>query len=410
MTRLKLMLCGTALAAMLALSSFFMANHRPNTAWDQQAYIWQRVWTKEHADALLQSRNLFSALRVLALQHHSQTGWANLSIDYDELKKDGRPLWLVVRLDEQLNPADRPAIYQHIFALTQSWQARGLNLLGVEIDHDAASARLPEYLQFLQGLKQGLPPALQLSITALPTWSSSPIFPKILQLTDQSVLQVHAVLSPEQGLFDAKLALGWIKRYSQLSDRPFRAALPAYGMGLTRVGSKDWQVESESPLRMANNKQELTVAPQQLAQFIQQLQTQRLPSLQGLIWFRLPLASDQRAWSLSTLSAVILQQPLTPNWQVKIHSLPAKLNETKQLHDIVLHNAGPADAPLPRQISIVASDCLAADAIGNYQLASDRSQQHFKLIKPDQLRSGQSRPIGWLRCTSLQEDKTLVSP
>ena len=35
------------------------------TPWDQQTYIWQRVWTPQHQDALLQSHELFSGLRVL---------------------------------------------------------------------------------------------------------------------------------------------------------------------------------------------------------------------------------------------------------------------------------------------------------------------------------------------------------
>ncbi len=32
---------------------------------DQQVYIWQRLWTAQHEDALKQSRNLFSTLRIL---------------------------------------------------------------------------------------------------------------------------------------------------------------------------------------------------------------------------------------------------------------------------------------------------------------------------------------------------------
>ncbi|SQI29604.1 Uncharacterised protein [Serratia plymuthica] len=44
-------------------------------------------------------------------------------------------------------------------------------------------------------------------------------------------------------------------------------ALPAYGMGLLGVDAQGAQVESEASLRVAGNPRELTVAPQQVADF-----------------------------------------------------------------------------------------------------------------------------------------------
>ena len=145
---------------------------------------------------------MFGALRVLALQVHPREGWREIPADLSLLKQDGRPLWLVARLDGQLPQLDQEAIIQRLLALTQRWQAAGLPVTGVEIDHDAATARLPDYQRFLQRLRQRLPTALQLGITALPAWIGSPNLPGVLQQADSSVLQVHAVLSPQQGLFD----------------------------------------------------------------------------------------------------------------------------------------------------------------------------------------------------------------
>ncbi|MGO2369245.1 MAG: DUF3142 domain-containing protein, partial [Serratia sp. (in: enterobacteria)] len=57
-----------------------------------------------------------------------------------------------------------------------------------------------------------------------------------------------------------------------------------------------------------------------------------------------------------------------------------------------------------------AGECLAADAAGNYRLESEPQRQRFVLIHSDQLRAGQSRPLGWLRCQQLMPGGTLVIP
>ncbi|CAI1162057.1 DUF3142 domain-containing protein [Serratia quinivorans] len=374
--------------------------------WDNQVYVWQRVWTPQHAAALAQSRDLFSTLRVLGLQIHPREGWREIPVNLSLLKQDGRPLWLVVRLDGQLAQLDGSAIRQRLLKQVQQWQAAGLQVIGVEIDHDAATARLPDYQHFLQQLRQQLPRSLQLGITALPTWIDSAALPGVLQQVDSSVLQVHAVLSPQQGIFSGPLALRWVKQYAKMTQRPFRVALPAYGMGLVGFDAQGAQVESEASLRVAGTTRELTVAPQQIADFLHQLNAQTTPHLRGIIWFRLPLADDRRAWSLTTLRTVIENQPLSVNWLVKISPQP----QQNGLNDLILHNNGPIDAPLPHEIVITASDCLAADAAGNYRLESEPQRQRFILINGDQLRAGQSRPLGWLRCQQLTPGGTLVTP
>ncbi|AHG20478.1 hypothetical protein Z042_13195 [Chania multitudinisentens RB-25] len=373
-------------------------------AWDQQVYLWQRVWTAQHATALAASHDLFSTLRVLGLQVHPREGYREIPVNTPLLKQDGRPLWLVVRLDGQLKQLDETVIRQRLLQQLQRWQAAGLTVVGVEIDHDAAVARLPAYQHFLQQLRQQLPTSLQLGITALPAWMDSPALSGVLQQTDSSVLQVHAVLSPQQGLFDGPLALRWASQYARISTKPFRVALPAYGMGLVGIDAQGAQVESEVSLRVAGATQELSVAPQQVADFLRQLAARKLPRLQGIIWFRLPLADDRRAWSLTTLRAVINNQPLTASWQVKF------LPQQNGLYDLHIYNDGPVDAPLPREIGINTGNCLAADAVGNYRLETTAEQLRFIRISNAQLRTGQSRPLGWLRCQQLTPGGTYVTP
>ena len=197
------------LLGLLVLLSLIGCEPAPQKVFDQQLYIWQRQWRPAHAEALAQTRTQFSTLRVLALQAQPQEGWTRARIDAAMLKADGRPIIAVVRLDGQLPQLDSAAIHGQIQQLLSDWQAAGLVVAGLEIDHDCASARLPAYAELLTELRQELPAQLKLSITALPAWLASPTLEKLLTSVDSSVLQVHAVSNPAQGLFAPQTALRW---------------------------------------------------------------------------------------------------------------------------------------------------------------------------------------------------------
>jgi len=178
---------------------------------DQQLYVWQRQWTPAHEPALNDSRSDFSTLRVLALQAFPNAGWSRARIDTELLKRDARPLIAVIRLDGQLKALDPQAVTAQILQVLADWQGQGLTLSGVEIDHDAGSARLSAYTEFLTHLRDALPANLRLSITALPAWLDSPQLPALLATVDSSVLQVHAVSDPRRGLFAPEQAGRWAK-------------------------------------------------------------------------------------------------------------------------------------------------------------------------------------------------------
>ncbi|AVJ15833.1 hypothetical protein CLM71_01040 [Serratia sp. MYb239] len=397
------------LLVLLAFGAWLAGRHQALSAppvWDQQVYLWQRVWSAQHAPALAASRDLFSSLRILALQLHPREGLRVMPVDTALLKQDGRPLWLVARLDGSQPRWDEERLYSRLLQLVQQYRAAGLSVVGIEIDHDAATARLPQYRDALRRLRRQLPADVQLSITALPAWLDSPQLPALLRQVDSSVLQLHAVLSPQQGLFDSRLALRWTQRYAQVTNKPFRIALPAYGMGLVGVDAQGAQVESEASLRVAGSLRELTVAPQHIADFLQRLSAHPQPHLRGVVWFRLPLAGDRRAWSMNTLRRVIRQQPLHSRWQVKMRPQP----QQNGLYDLIIANDGPADAPLPTAVTLAAGDCLAADAVGRYRLDSTATQLRFIRTGDELVRAGQSRPLGWLRCQHLTPGGIRVTP
>ena len=77
-------------------------------------------------------------------------------------------------------------------------------------------------------------------------------------------------------------------------------------------------VESEVTLERGGTRRELLADPQQLSQLGRQLRNDPPAHLAGLIWFRLPLANDRRAWSLTTLRAVARGDALDSRLTLKL--------------------------------------------------------------------------------------------
>ena len=375
----------------------------PAPSLDQQLYIWQRQWTPAHEAALRQSHGDFSSLRVLALQAFPGAGWSRARIDPAMLKADGRPLIAVIRLDGQLKSLDQEEVLAQVQQVLGHWQAQGLTPVGVEIDHDAGNARLPAYGTFLTRLRQTLPATLGLSITALPAWLDSPALPGLLETVDSSVLQVHAVSDPRQGLFDPKQALRWAERWSDITTRPFYLALPAYGVALLTPESGGPVVESEVPIDRGGERRELLADPQQVAGLTAALRAEPPKHLAGLIWFRLPLAGDRRAWSLTTLGAVARGDSLDSR-------LGVHLQEQDGLYDIRLVNRGNLDSPWPQRLTLAVGGCDGVDALAGYTLQQTPGLLTFTRIQEGRLAAGAQRAIGWARCTKIDQGGFNVYP
>lgn len=370
---------------------------------DQQLYVWQRQWTPAHDAALRESRNDFSTLRVLALQTFTQAGWSRARIDPALLKRDGRPLIAVIRLDGQLKAVDRDEVIAQIRQVLNDWQAQGLILSGVEIDHDAGNARLPAYREFLGHLRAALPASLPLSITALPAWLDSPQLPALLAAVDSSVLQVHAVSDPRRGLFDADQAWQWTQAWSRITAKPFYLALPAYGVALLPTESGAPVVESEVPIERGGERRELLADPQQLSKLGARLRADPPAHLLGLIWFRLPLANDRRAWSLTTLQAVARGDTL-------VSRVTLKLSAHNGLYDISVSNQGNLDTAWPARLTLAVQGCEGADALAGYTLQQRADLLTFTRLREGRIPAGGQRAIGWARCTQIDQGGSNVHP
>jgi hypothetical protein len=370
---------------------------------DQQLYIWQRQWTPSHEAALRDSRADFSTLRVLALQAFPQARWHRALIDPELLKHDGRPLIAVIRLDGQLKSLDQNEVTLQIQQVLSDWQTQGLTVAGLEIDHDAGNARLSAYREFLLHLRTVLPVSMPLSITALPAWLGSADLPALLAAVDSSVLQVHAVSDPRRGLFDPDQARQWTNAWSRITKKPFYLALPAYGVALLPNDGGAPVVESETRIERDGKRQELLADPQQLSQLAAQLRNDPPNHLAGLIWFRLPLANDRRAWSLTTLRAVSRGDAL--------HSrLTLSFTEHQGLYDVSLINQGNLDSAWPERVTVAVQGCDGADALAGYTLQQGPDLLTFTRLREGRIAAGGQRAVGWARCSKIDQGASNVHP
>lgn len=362
----------------------------------QGVYVWQRVWGPALEASVAATPQFAGSLRVLALQTGPGARRAEPEPNWSLLQKTGLPITLVVRIDGSSGDlaAQSAPLQQAVLAQLNRWREHGIVAAGVEIDYDCATAQLPVYAQWLTQLRPQLPPATALSITALPAWRDAAALDAVLAAVDLSVLQVHAVQNPAQGLFDAALARRWVADWVRRSaTKPFLVALPAYGarLKLDEDGAVA-AVESEQrlPQRSADSR-ELVVDPREVAALIVDLEARRYPQLAGFVWFRLPQDGDERAWTLRTLRAVIERTPLEADLRITVTPVSGgSLNLT-------LHNDGSVDMPSPPRLR-VHGDCTVGDGVNDYTLVRDAGLYLRRADAAGVLRAGMSRPFAWLRC------------
>lgn len=383
----------------LLLLLMVMACAKPSsTELPHDSYIWQRVWTPALLESIRISAPYIRQWRVLAAENEIGNVFRVMKIDTGVLRETAKEVTPVFRLNGGL-PIPESA-EQVILKTARVWRQANLNISGIEIDYDCPTSKLAVYMQFLSKLSPALHKnGLKLNITALPTWLNSLALVKLLSVSDEVVLQTHAVLNPTQGLFDAKQALAWIKAFAAISPVPFRVALPNYGSRVVwNAAGHIVNVESESSEGVVDAyAAELSADPLSVAEFVSVLKQSSVDHLVGLAWFRLPTAADVRAWSLQTWLAVLKGEALTPRF-----SAQAKSSENNTTFDILLSNDSAIDGIAPHLIRLQANlgHCLLADGLNHYQARIEDNDVLFALSESIRLRAYQSVMIGWAHCDS----------
>lgn len=127
-------------------------------------------------------------------------------------------LWIVYRAHTLRWPE---SVYKQLLGQVQRWRQAGNAVTGIQIDFDARTRYLQDYVAFLKDLRQRLPAHYKLSITGLMDWSSNADPQAIGQLkgvVDEVVVQTY------QGRHSIANYAAYLPRLSQLG-LPFKIGL-----------------------------------------------------------------------------------------------------------------------------------------------------------------------------------------
>ena len=186
-------------------------------------WVWGGVASQP---ALAHARTLYILQGQVATPRRSRQAPAQLIAQGMAMPRLGAgQVWLAYRVDT-LHWPDQ--VYRQLFGQVQRWVTAGNPVVGIQIDFDARTRYLDEYVAFLRDLRQRLPAHYRLSITGLMDWSSNADAQVIGQLrgvVDEVVVQTY------QGRHS-------IPDYAAYLPRLSRLGLP-FKVGLIQGG--DWQ-------------------------------------------------------------------------------------------------------------------------------------------------------------------------
>ncbi len=334
-----------------------------------EAYVWQRAWTRAVSSSVAGAPADYVALRVLMAEVPVETEatigaavWP--AVDLVALARSKRAVIAVVRIDGRRVPEalDLDAAIER----ARQWRDAGVDVRGMEVDHDCATAALGHYAAWLERERPRREPdrsPLSFSITALPTWAGSPALRRVAAAVDEMVVQVHAVRLPR--IFEPESAREGLEAFAAtVPGEPLRVALPTY-----RV-------------RLAGKNVEASV--DELGGFVKRLERDPVPGVTGVVWFRLPVAGDDATLPATALLALIRDRPPPTSTRVELEPM------APGLYDVVIVNHGAEPAPWP-PISFH-GDLHDADLIGGYQAAP---HQHRWQPPPRDLAGGGRTVVGW---------------
>ena len=369
---------------------FLTRNETPRSL-DHDAYVWQYRWSTPVKAALHDSADLVRAWRILAGEVDAQGRFRKIAVDLDAVAASGRQAIPVIRIEAPLARVDTIGLISEILSLQRDWQA--VTQAGLEIDHDCATRQLTDYADWLRVLRRSMKAGQTLSITLLPDWLSTPDLDHLLDSVDETVLQLHAVDNPAGVLFDPASARSWTAALAARTSKPFRVALPDYG-SLVRRDEKGriTAIESEQPTISDQDGVELFAAPESVSGFLRHIESNPPRSLAGVVWFRLPVSGDQRAWTPGTWRAVIKNQKLTVRLLGEIRQDPASATST-----LFLRNIGETDTVLPAAV-IAAAPCRGRQGMSGYSLEEQGDDSAFLRTRKALFRAGSELPVGSLEC------------
>ena len=207
---------GYKLLCLLAGITFLPAQAAVNAPDYQAFWLWSAVRPQP---VLAQAESLY-ILQGQISERRGQTQFIPQGISTPRLRHG--KVWLTYRVETLAWPEP---VFRIIEQQISRWKRQGNPVVGIQIDFDARTLRMQQYVSFLRTLRQQLPAQYALSITGLLDWSnhSSPdVVNQLSDVVDEVVVQTY------QGKQTIKNYAAYLPRLAQLRI-PFKVGLVQHG-------------------------------------------------------------------------------------------------------------------------------------------------------------------------------------
>ena len=373
----------------------------------QRGYLWQRGWNPAVIAAVQEAGKRMDGIVIIGAEivwNGSKPETIRSNIDWPTLETAAKPIALALRVAPYPGPFSKDDIIsKHIGDAAKSLitdaSAHALNISELQLDFDCAQKKLSGYSLWLEAVRTVVHPT-RFVITTLPAWLDEPAFVPLVRLADAYVLQVHSVpVSTQNGksfLLDTDLARQWTKTAAGLGI-PFSVALPTYRClaGYDNTG-KLLGVAMDSvdvAWPPGTRTLEFSTDSDAAAKLVNDWLSARPAELKELIWYRIPVATDQRNWRWPTLGAVMAGRK-------PIHKLQA-IQRGDNPVDFSIKNLGEADRQTSAKLTVTWADAsvVAFDALPGWTVALEKTRAIFTRVHGNlmELPPGNERSVGWLR-------------
>ncbi len=384
----------------------------------QRGYLWQRYWSDSVKEAVRNADAKTDGVVVLG----AEIAWegptartVSANIDWAELSKLSKPCSIGVRVapfsgsfqagDERVKQIEKV-----IRSLLDRAREHQVQLKELQLDFDCPQSKLADYQAWLREIKPVISPT-RFVITTLPAWLDEPSFPGLVSIPDSYVLQVHSVPTiPESGhavLCDTALARLWVGKASALG-LPFSVSLPTYWClaGYNPEGHLiSVAMDSVQPAWPPGTRTlEYSVDHDEIADLVHDWLNNRPKGLQEILWYRLPVATDERNWHWPTLLAVM--QGRRPSHLLQV------VCEGSAPVDFRIRNSGEAEERLNGTVRIQWSHSalVSADSLPGWTFSQKGDQAEFTPQSKEGLRLSPEAEIaiGWIRFDTKPELETSI--
>ena len=389
------------------------------------AYVWQRAWTPEMKDRILEAAPPLRGLVVLAAEVSWSSGGptvAEVALDYEALRVSNCPLGLAIRINAYSGSFDETAEATGLIAdvadtVVRRARAAGLSVHELQLDFDCPESKLAGYRVWVKAVRQRVGD-VPLVVTALPSWMNSPEFTPLVRAAGTFVLQVHSLQKAKSlhdipALCDPERSRRWVER-AAASGVPFRVALPTYSYLLAFDAAGDYLgASAETPRRAwppGTQFRLLSSDAEGMASLVRQWTKDRPSLLTAIIWYRLPIQTDRFNWQWKTLRAIVAGESPRAELGVEIR------RPEHGLVEVELCNTGSADVCADVSVSLrwEGAAPTTRDAIGEF-VGGDAADNQWTLrpradAMPTLLRPGERKMIAWMRFNTNREVEAHVTP